>query len=198
MYSPEITETVLCELDEGEGMDIIIDQEILTAAVGDSLQVNLRRLTGTEDPDETEGTNEAAVPEDPDETAVLANPEGPDGPDETEASDDSGSPVTAKKTGEDLLFFAGEEAFIRKTKRGTLLVNAEDGHTILDAGGQQITISPDGECAILYGNDQAPFAIFAQDQGALLSEASLRLEEYEEEAQEWLEYSEEDFEEWYY
>ena len=195
MFSPEITETVLCELEEGEDIDVIIDQETLTAAVGDSLQVNLRKLTGAEDPEETEGADEAAVPEDPDETAVLADPEGPD---ETEASDDSGSPVTEKKTREVPLFFAGEEAFIRKTKRGTLLVNAEDGHTIIDAGGQQITISPDGECAILYGNDQAPFAIFAQDQGALLSEASQRLEDYEEEAQEWLEYSEEDFEEWYY
>ena len=72
-----------------------------------------------------------------------------------------------------------------------------DGHIIIDAGGQQIAVSPDGECAILYGNDQAAFAIFAQDEDSLCTEAMQRLDQYDEDAREWLEYSEEDFDEWY-
>ena len=90
------------------------------------------------------------------------------------------------------LFFAQQEVLIEQEAGQTRLVNAQDGHLVLDAGTQQMLLSPSGDKVLLYGGDDAPYVIFAMDSDQLMDNARYMLEDWEEEIQGWQEYSEEE------
>ena len=102
--------------------------------------------------------------------------------------------VTVKRTEpaqeDQPLVFAGQEVSIVNQDGVTLLVNSHDGHTIIDAGDQQIQVSPEGESLVLYGGSKTPYLIFSSDTDDLLSEAIYRRNQREEEDEE------EDWENW--
>ena len=91
------------------------------------------------------------------------------------------------------LFFAEQEVLITQEDGRSRLVSAQDGHLILDAGTQQMMISPSGDKVLFYGGDQAPYVIFAQDMGSLMDDAQYVIEDWQAELQEWSEYEIEDY-----
>lgn len=93
----------------------------------------------------------------------------------------------------ELVFFAEQEVRIEQKDGQNRLVNAQDGHLVLDAGTQQILVSPSGDKVLLYGGDEAPYVIFAQDMDKLMDDAQYMLEEWQEELQEWEENDLEDY-----
>ena len=87
------------------------------------------------------------------------------------------------------LIFAEEPVSVVKNEGRTMLVNAEDGHFIIDAGDQKICVSPAGDSMVLYGGSKSPYVIFASDMDTLYDKAWYRVNDEEEiiaEMQEWL------------
>ena len=91
------------------------------------------------------------------------------------------------------LVYADQEVRIIQEAGQNKLVNAKDGHLIMDAGTQKILISPSGEELLLYGGDDLPYLIYAQDTGDLMDDAQYVIEEWQNELQEWKDYELEDF-----
>ena len=102
---------------------------------------------------------------------------------------------TVQKQDNNLLLFAGENCVIEREDGQTVLRNADDQHLVIDAGPQQILLSPSGDVALLYGGGRTPFIMFALDTDDLTWAAMNRLDAYEEEAENWKTYSEEDYQE---
>ena len=86
--------------------------------------------------------------------------------------------------------FAGEEVRIEERDGRRLLVNAKDGHTVIDAGQQQILVAPDEDEVVLYGNNKTTYVIEALNAYDLIEHAEYRTlpkedEEIQEEEEDW-------------
>ena len=78
------------------------------------------------------------------------------------------------------LMFAGEEIRFVVSDGRNQMVNAVDGHRILDAGKQKMLLAPDGESVLIYGEDFTPLIVLASGQEELLDEAYWRYDSEEE------------------
>ena len=78
------------------------------------------------------------------------------------------------------LMFAGEEIRFVVSDGRNQMVNAVDGHRILDAGKQKMLLAPDGESVLIYGEDFTPLIVLASGQEELLDEAYWRYDSGEE------------------
>ena len=85
---------------------------------------------------------------------------------------------------EPALTFAGENVVARQENGRNLLVNTEDGHTVIDGGTQEILVSPDGESAVLYGGIESPCLIEAGSAEELYQTAMEKLETWDDRARE--------------
>ena len=71
--------------------------------------------------------------------------------------------------------FAGQDAILETTKKSTRLISDPEGYLLLDAGEQNLVVSPAGDNMILYSRSFTPLLIRAADLRTLILTAKERL-----------------------
>ena len=72
---------------------------------------------------------------------------------------------------EEHCIFAGQDAHIVESEDEIQLISDNDGSLILDTGGKNLAVSPDGDSLVMYGNGYSAYLVLASDVESMVREA---------------------------